>query len=117
MEHNLDDLIADYLTGTLDPEMRREFERQLAAMPELAARVELERGVAAALDASAPENKLRANLRQISEKYNTPETLEMEAGEAAPGNAWRWWALVALLGPGWMGVLEDARSAVFPAAA
>lgn len=100
MEHNLDDLIADYLNGTLDLETRRDFEHRLAAEPELAARVELEQGVAAALDAFAPENKLRANLRQISEKYNTPETLEMEVGKVVPGHAWRWWALVALLALG-----------------
>lgn len=100
MEHNLDDLIADYLSDALDPETRQDFERRLAAEPELAARVELERSVAEALDAFAPENKLRANLRQLSEKYNTPETLEKDVAEVAPGKAWRWWVLVASLALG-----------------
>ncbi|MBC7774938.1 MAG: hypothetical protein H7246_05815 [Phycisphaerae bacterium] len=95
MENNLDDLITDYLSNTLDSEARFAFEQRLAAEPELAARVAFERDISAALNASSPENKLRANLRQLSEKYDAPESLDPSLGEAPGGKAQRWWILAA----------------------
>jgi anti-sigma factor RsiW len=66
MDDNLENLIADYLLDKMDSTARENFEQRLAAEPELAARVALEREVANTLDASSPENQLRANLRHIS---------------------------------------------------
>ncbi len=93
MKDNLDDLIADYLLDKLDPMARTHFEQRLAAEPDLAARVALERDVAAALNASSPENQLRANLRQISDKYDSPESLDPALGESASSKARLWWVL------------------------
>ncbi len=95
MEFNIDNLIADYLSDALDPKTRQDFEQQIAADPKLAARIALERELIEALSASSPENLLRSNLRHISEKYNTPESLASSPGEAPSGKVRLWWGLVA----------------------
>lgn len=92
MEVDIDDLIADYLQGMMAPPAREHFEQRLATEPELAARVALERDVAAALDATSPENRLRANLQQLAARYDAPENLASEPGRAA-GKDRRWWVL------------------------
>lgn len=93
MEVDIDDLIADYLQGNLAPPAREHFEQRLAAEPELAARVALERDVAAALDTSSPENQLRAKLQQLAARYDVPETLA-SAPKNAVGKGRRWWVLI-----------------------
>ena len=93
MEVDIDDLIADYLQGNLAPPAREHFEQRLATEPELAARVALERDVAAALDASSPENQLRAKLQQLAARYDVPETIGDEP-ESAAGKGRRWWLLI-----------------------
>ncbi|MBK6997933.1 MAG: hypothetical protein IPH31_24760 [Lewinellaceae bacterium] len=103
MDDNLENLIADYLLDKMDSTARENFEQRLAAEPELAARVALEREVANTLDASSPENQLRANLRHISQKFDTPESLGQRPGEAPGGKALWWWAFAAglLICAGW----------------
>jgi hypothetical protein len=75
MEFNTDDLIEEYLAGTMDAITQEQFERRMAADPDLSARVQLERELFCALGASA-ENELRANLRHISAKFETPDSLD-----------------------------------------
>lgn len=74
MNNDIDDLIADYLADTLDPAAHADFERRMAADPELAARVKLESELADALGAS-PEKRLRSTLQSIASQYDTPESL------------------------------------------
>lgn len=95
MEDNIDDLIADFLSGDMDPATRDRFEQRLAAEPELAARVALERDIATALDASSPENKLRANLRQIADKYPSLESFAPYSGERRGIKARNLWIIAA----------------------
>ena len=75
MEFNMDELIDEYLAGTMSAAAREEFQRRMAADPELAARVQLERELFDAIGAS-PETELRANLREISAKFDSPASLE-----------------------------------------
>jgi hypothetical protein len=90
MEDNIDDLVTDYLLGTMDPSTRMRFEQRLAEDPDLSARVALEQELATTLDASSPENQLRANLNQFSNKYQSLESLATHSG----GRGRRiWWLL------------------------
>jgi len=115
MEVDIDDLIADYLQGNLAPPAQERFEQRLATEPELAARVALEREVAAALDASSPENQLRAKLQQLAARYDMPETLTAEPDRAA-GKGRRWWALIVglliLAVAGYWTLLQEDKPAI-----
>lgn len=94
MTNDLEDLIADYLSGTLGADARQELEQRMAADPELALRVKLEKDIAEALG-NSPENQLRASLRDISEKYNTPEALGISVATSASDRRRfrKWWLL------------------------
>ncbi len=97
MEFNIDELIDGYLAGTMDSGARETFEQRMAADPDLAARVQLERELFEAIGTS-PENDLRASLRLISEKFNTSESLEEVVALQSSGKRNRnGWALPALL--------------------
>lgn len=97
MEDNIDDLITDYLLGEMDAETRRHFEQRLVAEPELAARVALERDIAAALDNSSPENLLRANLNRISDSYSAPENLIPPPAASYKRKTFNLWIMGVLL--------------------
>lgn len=95
MEHNIENLIADYLSDTLDAETRQDFERKMAANPDLQARVALERDLENVLNSASPENKLLANLQHIAQKFDTAESLEFKLPEVSGANARRRWPLFA----------------------
>jgi len=95
MEDNIDDLITDFLLGNMDPTTRDRFEQRLAAEPELAARVALERDLATAMDATTPENQLRANLKQIADKYQSLESLAPPTRDDGGAKTRIWWVLAA----------------------
>ncbi len=99
--NDIEDLITDYLTGALDPAARLDFERRMAADPELAARVALESELAETLGAS-PENKLRSTLRSIADQYDTPESLVAVPAQPPRKKGRLGWgiALLLLLGIG-----------------
>jgi hypothetical protein len=96
MEFNLDNLIDEYLAGTMDAAAREDFDRRMAADPDLAARVQLERELFEVIGAS-PENELRANLRQLSEKFDTPESLNEIAVLVPRKQGRNGWVLPVLL--------------------
>ena len=96
MDNHIDDLIADYLADTLDPATRQDFERRLAADPDLAARIELETSLIDALGAS-PENHLRSTLRSIAGQYETPESLSSVEGNTPKSKARIWWFFTGFL--------------------
>lgn len=97
MNDKLEELITEYLSDTLDPDARLHFEQRIAADPELAARVALELDLANALGANSPENQLRANLRHISDKYDSVESLDPISDSASNGSTRSWWILAAAL--------------------
>lgn len=96
MINDMEDLITDYLSDTLDPAARRDFEQRIASDPELAARIGLERALIESLGDS-PENRLRTSLRNISEKYDTPESLNIAAFNSPEKGRRFWWMLPVVL--------------------
>lgn len=96
MDNHIDDLIADYLADMLDPAARQDFERRLAADPDLAARVELESGLSEALGPS-PENHLRSTLQSIADQYDRPESLGRVEGDTPKSKGRMGWLLAVFL--------------------
>lgn len=93
MNNNFEELIWDYLSNALEPEIKQAFEQHLDANPDFATRVALEREVAAAIGAS-PENELRANLSRISNQFATPESLGIQAEKPAGWSTRRRWMFI-----------------------
>lgn len=96
---SLDDLIHDYLSGVMDIETRKEFESQLASHPDMAERVRFERELYNAIGQS-PENDLRANLQQITRRFDQTEfvSVPVSAEKTSRKRLWRGVGILALLG-------------------
>ncbi len=90
MDNHIEDLIADYLADKLEPAARLDFERRMAADPDLAARVELESDLVDALGAS-PENEFRSTLRSIADQYDTSESIAGLEGNTPKSKGRIWW--------------------------
>lgn len=95
MENDLDDLIADYISGALSPESRQQFEQRLAADPALARKLALEQELHTALGSSTPEAAFRENLRRLAEKFDHPEKLSPDPKGTRRNKTWFWWILGA----------------------
>ncbi|MCA0237678.1 MAG: hypothetical protein LCH81_14980 [Bacteroidetes bacterium] len=96
---SLDDLIHDYLSGVMDIETRKEFESQLASHPDMAERVRFERELYNAIGQS-PENDLRANLQQITRRFDQTEfvSVPVSTEKTSRKRLWRGVGILALLG-------------------
>lgn len=96
---SLDDLIHDYLSGVMDIETRKEFESQLASHPDMAERVRFERELYNAIGQS-PENDLRANLQQITRRFDQTEfvSVPVSAEKTSRKRLWRGVGILALVG-------------------
>lgn len=96
---SLDDLIHDYLSGVMDIETRKEFESQLASHPDMAERVRFERELYNAIGQS-PENDLRANLQQITRRFDQTEfvSVPVSTEKTSRKRLWRGVGILALVG-------------------
>ncbi|UJA20234.1 hypothetical protein HJD18_08400 [Thermoleophilia bacterium SCSIO 60948] len=87
--NRIDEAIADYLAGDLDPGAAREFERRMAADPKLAEQVAALEGVGAMLSDLPPENWEATELPELrlpAEGRPTPV-----AGQRGRQKAWHAW--------------------------
>jgi hypothetical protein len=91
MKPTMDDLIAKYLADEMDAQERASFELRMATEPDLAAEVRLEQELGETLNQASAENQLRASLRNISGKFDTPESLTRTNGGKTRNNAWIGW--------------------------